>query len=285
MATTQPPAAEGPPAARNARLFDSLADSYDAVGVDFFGPIAQGLLAVLDPQPGETFLDIGCGKGALLLPAARAVGRSGRAVGLDVSPAMVSAARAAADRADLGFVELSVGDAQAPELPAGAFDVIGSSLVLFFLPDPLAALRAWVDAVAPGGRLGLSTFGRQDDVWRAVDDVFTPYLPPQLLDARGTGARGPFASDDGVEQLLGQAGLLDVRTEHREVAVRLADAEHWERFSRSTGQRAMWAMVPDDEQPALRAEAARRLRGARQDDGSLVLHQDVRYTVGTRGGG
>ena len=150
MATTDPPGADASPAVRNARLFDSLADTYDAVGVEFFGPIAQGLLGLLDPQPGESFLDVGCGKGALLLPAARAVGRSGRAVGIDVAPAMVSAARTAADAAGRGFVEVVVGDAQSPELPAGAFDVVGSSLVLFFLPDPLGC----GDRLAPRDRAG-----------------------------------------------------------------------------------------------------------------------------------
>ena len=53
---------------------------------------------------------------------------------------MAAAARQAAT--DAGIVaEIVVGDAQEPDLPATAYDVIGSSLVLFFLPDPLAALR------------------------------------------------------------------------------------------------------------------------------------------------
>ena len=63
--------------------------------------------------------------------------------------------------------------------------------------------------------------------------------------------------------------------------MRFADAAHWEAFSRSTGQRAMWAMVPEGERPAVRAEAARRLAAAATDDGSIVLTQSVRYTVGS----
>jgi ubiquinone/menaquinone biosynthesis C-methylase UbiE len=60
------------------RLFDAVSDSYDQVGVDFFQPIAEGLVARLDPQPGERALDLGCGRGAALLPIARAVGPGGR---------------------------------------------------------------------------------------------------------------------------------------------------------------------------------------------------------------
>src|SRR6476646_6666658 len=120
MSASTPPADDVPPAQRNARLFDALADTYDAVGGDFFGPIASGLLEALDPRPGESFADLGCGKGALLLPAAQAVGPTGRAVGVDISPGMLSAAREAAEGLGLEDVDLVVGDVQSPELPAGA---------------------------------------------------------------------------------------------------------------------------------------------------------------------
>ncbi len=48
-------------------------------------------------------------------------------------------ARTAADVADLPHVQVRVGDASAPDLPAAAHDVVSCCLVLFFLPDPLAA--------------------------------------------------------------------------------------------------------------------------------------------------
>ena len=281
MSTPGTPADDVPSALRNARLCDALADSYDAVGVDFFRPIAAGLLEALDPQPGESFADLGCGKGARLLPAARAVGDTGRVVGVDISPGMLSAAREAAEGLGLEDVDLVVGDVQSPELPAGAFDVVGSSLVLFFLADPLAALTAWRGLLVPGGRLGVSTFGAHDEVWGAVDDVFTPYLPQFVLDARTSGGSGPFASDAGMEQLFTAAGLTDVRTVSRPLRVHFRDADHWAAFSMSTGQRAMWAAVPEDERADVREEAVRRLQPATGPDGAIELRQDVRYTLGS----
>jgi ubiquinone/menaquinone biosynthesis C-methylase UbiE len=282
MTETRPPVPGDDPRVRLSRLFDDLADSYDEVGVEFFGPIARGLVDALAPAPGERVADLGCGKGAFLLPAARAVGTRGRAVGLDVSPAMVAATSGAAASESLTQVEVRVGDAQSPDLPASAFDVLGASLVLFFLPDPRAALTAWRSALAPGGRVGVSTFGPQDEVWRAVDDVFTPYLPPPMLDARTSGTRGPFASDSGMEHLMADAGFTDVRTVVTDLPVHFADADHWQAFSMSTGQRAMWRAVPEAEHAAVRAEAERRLAAAAHPAGGITVHQQVRYTLGIR---
>lgn len=279
--TSQPaPAADLAAAERNARLFDALADTYDDVGVEFFGPIGAGLLRVAAPRPGESIVDLGCGKGAVTLPAARAVGESGRVLGLDVSLGMLAAVRERAAALGLSNLELAAGDASDPQLPAGAFDLVTASLVIFFLPDPLAALTAWRSLLAPGGRVALSTFGPQDEVWRSVDDVFLPYLPAAMLDARTSGANGPFGSDAGVERLCADAGLTDVRTHVVDLPVRFDDAGHWEAFSRSTGQRAMWAAVPAPELEAVRAEARRRVEQATQADGAIVLHQQVRYTLG-----
>src|SRR5687768_2643315 len=117
-----------------AGVFDRAADSYDAVGVPWFGPIAAGLAEELDVRPGERVLDIGCGRGAALVPLARSTGATGSALGIDLAPRMVE--RTAEDVADLPWVEVRVGDASAPDLPTSSYDVVSSCLVLFFLPDP-----------------------------------------------------------------------------------------------------------------------------------------------------
>lgn len=74
---------------RMAALFGSVAGTYDAVGVDLFQPVAAGLVDALDPRPGERALDVGCGRGAVLLRLGRAVGAGGSVTGIDLSPRMV----------------------------------------------------------------------------------------------------------------------------------------------------------------------------------------------------
>jgi hypothetical protein len=155
--------------------------------------------------------------------------------------------------------------------------------VLFFLPDPAAALSAWRDLVVPGGRIGVSTFGRQDPRWVALDQVFTPFLPAQLLDARTSGVSGPFGSDEGVESLFREAGLSDVRTVPFEQSVVLRDADHWLEWTWSHGQRVMWEAIAKEEDRLAVEDAARALlKDIRDEDGVIRLTQDVRYTIGRR---
>lgn len=267
---------------RVARLFDALSATYDNVGVDFFQPIAAGLVDELDPRAGERWLDIGCGRGAALLRAATAVGPDGCAVGIDISSGMVEEARRLAAAAGHTNVMVAQGDASDPSPVGDSFDVACSSLVLFFLPDPAAALRAWLPVLRPGGRLGVTTFGGVDPRWASVDEVFDPYLPESMKDARTSGARGPFSTDAGVEQLILDAGFANVRTTNRGVPVHFADADQWHAFTWAIGQRQMWLSVPEGERPAVRAAAERRLAEHANADGSITFEQSVRQTFACR---
>ncbi len=270
-----------------AAVFDRAADTYDAVGVPWFGPIAQSLVTALAPQPGERALDLGCGSGAALLPLALAVGSTGSALGIDLAPRMVAraaaaAARAAGDGPPAAAVEVRVGDAAAPELPAASYDVVAASLVLFFLPDPAAAVGRWAQLLASGGRLGVTTFGEQDRRWQRVDALFAPHLPPGLRDARTSGRSGPFASDAGVEELLRGAGLEEVATVGSTVDAVFHDAEHLVAFTWSTGQRAMWEAVPAPGRAALEREVVELARTFQEPSGTIRFSQRVRCTLGRR---
>lgn len=265
-----------------ANLFDKLSDTYDEVGVDFFKPIAATLLAAMPPVEGERWLDIGCGRGAVLLPVAEAIGPHGLAVGIDISNGMIEHARRAALHAGLRNVECEVDDAQSPATIHGPFDTISSTLVLFFLADPLGALRNWLPLLKPGGRIGVSTFGLVDPRWEEVDRVFQPHLPPQMRDARTSGKEGPFASDAGVESLFQQAGFTNIRTESASINVRFSDSQQWYDFTWSVGQRMMWLAIPEHLRSEVRRDAETILARFANADGSIIFRQDIRNTLGNR---
>ena len=267
------------PVARVRATFEAIADDYDQSGVPFFGPTAEGLVEALEPRQGDRVLDIGCGRGAATSLLARAVLPAGAVDAIDISPAMVEHTRAflAAQGYD---ARAEVMDAVDPALPPASYDLIASSLVLFFLPDPAAALARWVDLLGPGGRIGLATFGEEHPAWTAVNALFRPWLPPAMLDPKAVGPDAPFASDAGMEALLHGAGAMAVGTVTRRVEVPWGDVDGWKAFSMSTGQRAMWAMVPAEERDTLEAQAAEILDDARDESGRVVVWQDMRYTVG-----
>ena len=258
-------------------LFDEIADAYDQSGVAFFDPIARRLVELVAPRTGERVLDLGCGRGAVTALLPDAVAPDGTVTALDLSEAMVAHTRALVPSA-----EVVKGDAAHPDLGGATYDAVTASLVLFFLPEPGAVVGRWLDLLAPGGRLGLTTFGAQNDLWHHVDALFKPYLPAHLRDPRVVGPESPFASDERFEALLRSAGATSVETRVEELVFRVDGPEQWLAFSLGTGQRAIWAAVPVEERQRLYDEAAGLLQDAREVDGGIELGQQVRYTLARR---
>jgi SAM-dependent methyltransferase len=106
-------------------------------------------LARFLPHPPSDVLDVGAGTGALSLLAAD-LGH--HVTALDLSPGMLGRAGEKARARDVALT-LIEGRAESP--PAGPFDAVIERHVVWTLPDPVAALAAWLDVVRPGGRLVL----------------------------------------------------------------------------------------------------------------------------------
>ena len=148
---------EGPGAAGEvAAGFDAAAEAYDATGTEFFAHLAGRLVDLAGIRPGATVLDVGCGKGAATVPAARAGGPGGQVTGVDASAAMLAHATAAVRRHELANVTLLQADAADPPLGSGSVDVLLASSVIQFLDQPRQAVRRWLSLLTPGGTLALS---------------------------------------------------------------------------------------------------------------------------------
>jgi len=106
---------------------------------------------------GETVLDHACGAGLDLLLAARRTGATGRAIGVDMTPAMREHAGAAARAAGLDdVVEIHAGLFEDLPLPSASVDVVISNGVVNLAPDKLRVFREIARVLRPGGRLYLA---------------------------------------------------------------------------------------------------------------------------------
>lgn len=262
-----------------ADVFDRASETYDRTGVEFFGIVGRTLVEQAGVQPGDRVLELGCGRGAATMPAAERVGPRGQVLALDLSEGMIARLRADVEAAGLSQVSCRVGDAEAPDVERGAWDVVLASLVLFFLPEHEAAMRSYRDLLRPGGRLALSWFAVEDTRWDPVFDALVSQLPTSSLSARRPGAGGPFSSTEAMDGFLRGAGY-DPVTEVRTMTVRYDDDATWWATLWSHGRRATMERL--QEAGVLESTTAlvnEHLDAVRAEDGVLEWKPGIGYTV------
>jgi arsenite methyltransferase len=157
--------------------------------------------AIAALRPGDTVLDLGSGGGFDCFLAAKRVGRTGKVIGVDMTPEMITKARGNARKVDATNVEFRLGEIEHLPVADDSVDVILSNCVINLSPDKGAVFREAFRALRPGGRLAIS------DVV-ALKDMPTDLA--QSVEAM-TGCVSGSAKVTELETLLKEAGFEDIK--------------------------------------------------------------------------
>ncbi len=162
--------------------------------------------AIAALQPGETVVDLGSGAGFDCFLAAHEVGDSGRVIGVDMTPDMVSKARSNAAEGHYGHVEFRLGEIEHLPVADDTADVILSNCVINLSPDKPQVFREAFRILKPNGRLAIS------------DVVATIELPEEMRNDKAliAGCMGNAALVADLEQAMTAAGFVDVRIEPKD---------------------------------------------------------------------
>jgi len=163
-------------------------------------------IALASLRPGETVLDLGSGAGFDCFLAARAVGETGRVLGVDMTHEMLHKARENAVQGGYTNVEFRLGEIEHLPVADASVDVVISNCVINLSPEKAQVFRDAFRVLKPGGRLAVS------------DVVATAPFPDEVqhdLALRAGCVAGASLLDD-LEGMLHDAGFVDIRIQPKD---------------------------------------------------------------------
>ena len=250
----------------SAGKFEEIAES--------IADVHSALVDALAPEPGDEFLDVGCGAGNVAELAAQT---GAHVTGIDLSPRLIDVATARA--ASGGFhIHYSVGDAENLDVPDASFDVVSSCFGMIFAPDHAAAASELARVTRPGGRLGFSAWAPDG----SVGDMFKFFGQYQPSPPEGAGTPLHWGTDDHVEELL--AGNFDLTIERRTSRLEEDSLDaFWERFAPNFGPvRMLLDNLPPEKAEEFTAAALEFYGRQVQPDGRLVDDREYLLVTGVR---
>ena len=127
-------------------------------------------------RPGEVVVDLGSGGGLDVFLAAKKVGPEGKAIGIDMTPAMIERARANSKAGGYTNVEFHQANIDAIPLPDASVDCVISNCVLNLAPDKPAVFREIARILKPGGRLAVSDIALKGELPEAIARSMAAYV-------------------------------------------------------------------------------------------------------------
>jgi arsenite methyltransferase len=158
-------------------------------------------VALASLKEGETVVDLGSGAGFDSFLSARAVGKTGRVIGVDMTPQMLDKARENASKGNFENVEFRLGEIENLPIADNTANIIISNCVINLSPDKERVFQEAFRILKPGGRLMVS------------DIVLLGALPDALRDSiqAYVGCIAGAVMKDDYLNAIGKAGFQDVK--------------------------------------------------------------------------
>ncbi len=253
------------------------------------GSHGERALEANPPSEGDRILDIGCGLGDTTVRLARMVGPGGHAHGVDVAERMIETAIEEAGGACLDNVSFATCDVETTQFDQ-TFDYAFSRMGTMFFANPVAALRAVREALAPGGLLNMVVWRRKldNECMHRAELVVAEYLDePEESDSPRCGP-GPFsmANADTVTDVLRSAGYEGISLSRQDMPYKIGnDLEQAVAFNMALGPAAEVLRMWGDRVDEIRPKIADDLRDALSDfvvDGGAVVAPASTWAVTAR---
>jgi arsenite methyltransferase len=171
-------------------------------------------------RPGEVVVDLGSGGGLDVFLASKMVGPKGRAIGIDMTPAMIERARGNATAGGYTNVEFHQSTIERIPLPDASVDCVISNCVLNLAPDKPAVFREIARVLKPGGRVAVSDIALKGELPEAVARSMAAYV-------------GCIAGAIQIDDY--RAGLLAAGFEHIEIVDSGADLNAYAKVENQSG--------------------------------------------------
>ena len=240
-------------------VFDRSAVGYERIR--YFPIFGEWLVETAQIPHGASVLDVACGRGAVLFPAAERAGQAGSVVGIDISESMALETDREIQRRGLKQAEARQMDAEQLAFPDAHFDVVLCGFSLQFFPNLSKALSEFRRVLKPGGTFAATTWGADDERWQWFEDLRKAHgavlkLGSQTLDTPAQ-LRSRFSG----------AGFTDIQITTRQVELVYVDPEEWWNVEWSISGRAGLEQLSETELRRFKAEAMERVESQRMADG------------------
>jgi SAM-dependent methyltransferase len=237
-------------------------------------PVSAWLVDAIDPQPGQTLLELAAGTGDTGFLAAELIQPGGTLICSDFSPEMLTTAQRRAEELGIDNVRFKQIDAESIDLEAASLDGVLCRWGFMLMVDPETALRETRRVLRPDARVALAAWTRpEDNPWASL--IMRVLVERGVTDPPVPGAPGPFAlGEPGViAGHLEAAGFTEHHVEELDFAIEYASFDDWWATQRDLSR--MFSEALDAADPAavgeVKAMSAERGQRFAREDGTLVV--------------